>query len=102
MTSHKRDYYEVLGVDRNADIEEIKKVYRRVALELHPDRNPGDEHAAERFKEATEAFDVLRDERKREIYDRYGHEGLDRSGASAGADFDAQAIFRQFFGGGGL
>jgi molecular chaperone DnaJ len=102
MTSQKRDYYEVLGVGKNADNEEIKKAYRKVALELHPDRNPGDEQAAERFKEATEAFDVLRDERKREIYDRYGHEGLDRSGAAAGADFDPQAIFRQFFGGGGL
>ncbi len=102
MASQKRDYYEVLGVGKNADNEEIKKAYRKVALELHPDRNPGDEHAADRFKEATEAFDVLRDERKREIYDRYGHEGLDRSGAGAGADFDPQAIFRQFFGGGGL
>lgn len=76
----KRDYYEVLGVGKNASEEEIRKAFRGLAMKHHPDRNPGDEEAAERFKEAAEAFEVLNDEDKREIYDQYGHAGLQNAG----------------------
>lgn len=76
----KRDYYEVLGVERSASHEVLKKAYKRLAKELHPDRNPDDPSAEDRFKEASEAFQVLSDSDKRSVYDRYGHEGLDRSG----------------------
>ena len=74
----KRDYYEVLGVDRSASSEELKKAYRKVAMKYHPDRNPGDEEAEEKFKEASEAFEVLSDQGKRQRYDQFGHsaEGL--------------------------
>ena len=69
----KRDYYEVLDVSRNASEDDIKKAYRKLALQYHPDRNPGNKDAEERFKEAAEAYEVLRDPQKREIYDLYGH-----------------------------
>jgi molecular chaperone DnaJ len=72
----KRCYYEVLGIERNASDEELKKIYRKLAMQYHPDRNPGDKAAEESFKEAAEAYEVLSDREKREIYDRYGHEGL--------------------------
>ncbi|MFC2412148.1 MAG: DnaJ domain-containing protein, partial [Bacteroides sp.] len=72
----KRDYYEVLGVEKNATAEEIKKAYRQCALKYHPDRNPGDKAAEEKFKEAAEAYEVLSDEQKRARYDRFGHEGM--------------------------
>jgi molecular chaperone DnaJ len=72
----KRCYYECLGVERNAAEEEIKKNYRKLAMQYHPDRNPGDKEAEETFKEAAEAYEVLSDREKREIYDRYGHAGL--------------------------
>jgi molecular chaperone DnaJ len=77
----KRDYYEVLGVDRSASSEELKKAYRKVAMKYHPDRNPGDEEAEEKFKEASEAFEVLSDQGKRQRYDQFGHsaEGLGSS-----------------------
>lgn len=75
----KRDYYEILGVPRTATIEEIKSAYRKLAMKYHPDRNPGDKEAEEKFKEAAEAYEVLSDPEKRERYDRFGHEGL-RSG----------------------
>ncbi len=74
----KRDYYEVLEVDRNADADTIKKAYRKQALKYHPDRNPGDKQAEERFKEAAEAYEVLSDPDKKAMYDRYGHSGLDQ------------------------
>lgn len=78
--SRKRDYYEVLGVSRNAAEAEIKRAYRKKALEYHPDRNPGDQEAEERFKEASEAYEVLRDPEKRRVYDQYGFEGLEGTG----------------------
>jgi molecular chaperone DnaJ len=84
--AQKRDYYEVLSVSRNAADEEIKKAYRRLAIKYHPDKNPGDKEAEEKFKEATEAYEVLRDREKRSRYDRFGHAGLEGVGAS-GFDF---------------
>jgi molecular chaperone DnaJ len=78
--SNKADYYDVLGVGRQADSESIKKAYRALALKYHPDRNPGDSKAEEQFKEAAEAYEVLSDPEKRRLYDQYGHEGLSRSG----------------------
>lgn len=78
----KRDYYEVLAVPKNANDREIKKAYRKLALDNHPDRNPGDSAAENRFKEASEAYEVLSDEQKRATYDRFGHEGLRGSGFS--------------------
>src|SRR3954466_15267607 len=74
-TTEKRDYYEVLGVQRSASIDDIKKAYRRMAVQYHPDKNPGDSTAEEKFKEAAEAYGVLSDEEKRARYDRYGHQG---------------------------
>jgi molecular chaperone DnaJ len=83
----KRDYYEVLGVNKNASAEEIKKAYRKLALRYHPDRNKGDKDAEEKFKEATEAYEVLRDPEKRALYDQYGHAGMSGAGAGAGGPF---------------
>ena len=76
MAKRKRDYYEVLGVSRDASPEEIKRAYRRLALKYHPDKNPGDKEAEEKFKEAAEAYEVLSDPEKRKLYDQYGHDGL--------------------------
>ncbi len=97
-----RDYYEILGVSRNATDEEIKKAYRKLALKYHPDRNPGDKEAEERFKEAAEAYEVLRDPQKRQIYDQYGHEGLKGTGFSGFQGFEDifssfGDIFQEFF-----
>ena len=92
----KRDYYEVLGVGRDAAGAVIKKAYRKLALELHPDRNPGDSAAEERFKEATEAYQVLSDAKKREVYDRYGHAGL--RGQDLGDFQDVFSHFQDLFG----
>ena len=80
----KRDYYEVLGVARDADEETLKKAYRKLAMKHHPDRNPNDKGAEEKFKEAKEAYEVLTDEQKRAIYDRHGHAGLDAAGGGGG------------------
>jgi len=105
----KRDLYEVLGVGREASEEEIKKAYRKIAFESHPDRNPGDKAAEQRFKEATEAYEVLRDGQKRAQYDRFGHAGAEGMPPSGGYDFsgfdlaDALRAFMSDFGGeGGL
>ena len=88
----KRDYYEVLGVDRNATTDEIKKAYRKLALEFHPDRNPGDKTAEDKFKEATEAYEVLRDSEKRGLYDQYGHAGVGSAAGAQGFGFGGQGV----------
>ncbi len=98
----RRDYYEVLGVPRDATEEQIKKAYRQLALKYHPDRNPGDKEAEEAFKEASEAYEVLRDPEKRSLYDRYGHEGLRNTGFQGFSSFDDifssfSTIFEDFF-----
>jgi molecular chaperone DnaJ len=87
MPSYTKDYYQILEVGRNATEEEIKKSYRQLALKFHPDRNPGDNAAEEKFKEASEAYEVLRDPEKRRLYDQYGHEGLRDSGFTGFRDF---------------
>jgi len=99
----KRDYYEVLGIPRTAAEEEIKKSYRRLAMQYHPDRNPGDKDAEERFTEAAEAYEVLHDPEKRSLYDRFGHEGLTATGFEGFGGFEDiftsfHDIFDDFFG----
>jgi molecular chaperone DnaJ len=100
----KRDFYEVLGVGKEADEDELKKAYRKLAMKFHPDRNPGDATAEERFKEVKEAYEVLCDPQQREIYNRFGHEGLQRGagGGAAGAGFADifGDVFADIFGGG--
>jgi molecular chaperone DnaJ len=115
--STKRDYYEILGVSKSASADEIKKAYRKVAMQFHPDRNPGDKAAEEKFKEAAEAYEVLSDADKKAQYDRFGHAGM--SGAGRGGfgggggnmnmddifsqfgDIFGEDVFGSFFGGGG-
>ncbi len=107
----KRDYYEVLGVDREVSEKDLKKAYRRVAMKFHPDRNPDDKEAEEKFKEATEAYEVLGDSQKRAMYDQYGHAGVDQqAGGFGGGGFGGGAgsfsdifgdVFGDIFGGGG-
>ncbi len=80
----KKDFYELLGVEKNASGEELKKAYRKLAMKYHPDRNPGDEKAEQKFKDLSEAYDVLRDEQKRAAYDRYGHAAFEQGGGGAG------------------
>jgi len=93
----KRDYYEVLGVAKGASADEIKKAYRKVAMQFHPDRNPGDKAAEEKFKEAAEAYEVLSDADKRAQYDRYGHAGLSGNGRGfGGGGMNMDDIFSQF------
>jgi molecular chaperone DnaJ len=99
-TMAKRDYYEILGVTKTASAEEIKKSYRKVAMQFHPDRNPGDKEAEEKFKEAAEAYEVLSDTDKRAKYDRYGHQafapGMGGGGFGGGAGMNMEDIFSQF------
>jgi len=112
--SSKRDYYEILGVAKGASQDEIKKAYRKVAMQFHPDRNPGDKAAEEKFKEAAEAYEVLSDADKRAQYDRFGHAGVQGNGRGYGGgasnmedifsqfgDIFGDDIFGSFFGGGG-
>ncbi|MDR1758080.1 MAG: molecular chaperone DnaJ [Bacteroidales bacterium] len=94
--SQKRDYYEILGVDKNATAEEIKKAYRKKAMEYHPDRNPGNKEAEEKFKEAAEAYDVLGNAEKKSRYDQFGHAGVGGASDFSGADFDLSSIFDRF------
>ncbi|WP_300439331.1 molecular chaperone DnaJ [Zoogloea sp.] len=104
----KRDLYEVLGVNRDASEDELKKAYRKLAMKFHPDRNPDNKEAEEKFKEGKEAYEILTDANKRAAYDRYGHEGVNPSmgGGGGGQGFDGFAdafgdIFGDIFGGGG-
>ena len=110
----KRDYYEILGVVKSSTADEIKKAYRKVAMQFHPDRNPGDKASEEKFKEAAEAYEVLSDQEKRAQYDRFGHAGVNGRGGAGGAqgmnmddifsnfgDIFGEDIFGSFFGGGG-
>lgn len=106
--SNKRDFYEILGVEKTASAQEIKKAYRKVAMKYHPDRNPDDAEAENRFKEAAEAYEVLSDEQKKARYDRFGHAGMGGMGGGGGGFQNAEDIFSQFgdifgdiFGGGG-
>ena len=96
----QRDYYEVLGVSKTASADEIKKAYRKLAIQYHPDKNPGNKEAEEKFKEATEAYEVLIDDKKRGVYDQYGFDGV----KNMGGGFDPSAFqgFEDIFGGGGL
>jgi len=100
MATTKRDYYEVLGVGRNASDEEIKRAYRKLAIKFHPDKNPDDPHAEEKFKQLGEAYDVLMDADKRAAYDRFGHGAFAQGGVGAGFH-DPFDIFREVFGGAG-
>ncbi len=115
----KRDYYEVLGVDRNATEDDIKKAYRKLAIKYHPDKNPGDKSAEEKFREATEAYEVLKDPQKRAQYDQFGHSAFEQGGGFGGFgggfggfdlsdalrafmnDFGGDSIFSDLFGFGG-
>lgn len=94
----KRDYYEVLGVSRDVDGKELKKAYRKLAMKYHPDRNPDDKNADEKFKEATEAYEILGDEQKRAAYDQYGHAGVDPNAAGGGGFGGGGANFSDIFG----
>ena len=108
--STKRDYYEVLGVNKSADATELKKAYRKLAMKYHPDKNPGDKEAEEKFKEINEAYEVLSDETKRRNYDQFGHEGVNGQGFGGAGGFGGQGfggfddifgdIFGDMFGGG--
>ncbi len=109
----KRDYYEVLGVQRGTSLDEIKKAYRKLAIQFHPDRNPGNKEAEEKFKEATEAYEVLSDDKKRQTYDQFGFAGVEGMGGGSAHDYstvfhdfedifgDFSGIFDSLFGGGG-
>src|SRR5882762_4158368 len=110
----KRDYYEILSVTKTSTGDEIKKSYRKVAMQYHPDRNPGDKTAEEKFKEAAEAYEILSDADKRGQYDRFGHAGLSGNGRGFGGgnmnmddifsqfgDIFGDDLFGSFFGGGG-
>lgn len=108
----KRDYYEILSVSKGASVDDIKKAYRRLAIKYHPDKNPGNREAEEKFKEATEAYEVLADTQKRQAYDQFGFAGLEVMGAGGSQGFstvfrdfedvfsDFSGIFDSFFGGG--
>src|SRR4051812_10343584 len=99
----KQDYYELLGVAKSASADDLKKAYRKLAMQYHPDRNPGDKEAEHKFKEISEAYDVLKDEQKRSAYDRFGHQAFEggragTAGAGAGGfDFNFGSGFADIF-----
>lgn len=105
----KRDYYEVLGINKTASADEIKKAYRKLAMQYHPDRNPDNKEAEQKFREVSEAYEVINDEKKRRLYDQYGHEGMKSAFGPGGFDFgrdfthmsDIEDILGNLFGGGG-
>jgi molecular chaperone DnaJ len=100
----KRDYYEVLGVSKSAASDEIKKAYRKLAIQFHPDKNPDNPAAEDKFKEAAEAYEVLSNPEKKQRYDQFGHQGVGGSGGYGGGGMNMEDIFSQFgdiFGGGG-
>ena len=106
MAETKRDYYEVLGLQKSASADEIKRAYRQMAKKYHPDMNPGDSDAEQKFKEVNEAYAILSDEDKKAKYDQYGFAGVDPNmggggfgGGFGGMDFDISDIFGSFFGG---
>lgn len=104
--ANKRDYYEILGASRDAAKDELKAKYRKMALKYHPDRNPGDKEAEDKFKEAAEAYEVLQDDKKRQLYDQYGHRGVEGAGYQGAGGFEDifsnfGDIFEDFFGFGG-
>src|SRR2546427_12951114 len=101
MAIKKRDYYEVLGVGRSTSEEEIKRAYRKLAVKFHPDKNPDDPYAEEKFKELGEAYDVLMDADKRAAYDRFGHAAFEQGGGFRGGVHDPFALFREGVGRGG-
>jgi len=94
--AEKRDYYEVLEVSKTATADEIKKAYRKKAIQYHPDKNPGDKEAEEKFKEAAEAYEVLSDPQKRQRYDQFGHAGMGGAGGFSGGGFSMEDVFSQF------
>ena len=92
----KRDFYDILGVSKSASADEIKKAYRKLAIKYHPDKNPGDKEAEEKFKEAAEAYDVLSNAEKKQRYDQFGHAGMGGGGGYGGGGFSMDDIFSQF------
>ena len=92
----KRDYYEVLGVSKSAAAEEIKKAYRKKAMQYHPDKNPGDKASEEKFKEAAEAYEILSSPEKKQRYDEYGHAGMGNQGGFSGQHMTMEDIFSSF------
>src|ERR1700743_742315 len=102
MATTKRDYYQVLGVERTASADEVKKAYRKLAVKFHPDKNPGDKAAEDKFKELGEAYEIISNPDKRAAYDRFGHQAFTQGGGGGGGygTHDPFEVFREVFGGG--